>query len=102
MVVKSFFIPSRDARQSAFWNLISPKCRFMKLVFSGLGISPVEFYDKYGCHIEEVDPIKDPIGHLVKDSISTLIMAVVGFIISGGVFYYFIEKKKKDDDEYKL
>jgi hypothetical protein len=32
------------------------------------GFHAVEFNDRYDCHIDKVDPDKDPIGHLVEDS----------------------------------
>jgi acyl dehydratase len=62
------------------------------------GFHAVEFDDRYECHIDMVDPKKDPIGHLVKDSIGTLVIlvAVIVLLSAGGVIYYF--KKKKEDD----
>ena len=65
------------------------------------GFHAVEFEYRYECHIDKVDPDKNPIGHLVEDSPGTLVLliAVPLLFTAGGVAYYFYRKKKKIEDE---
>lgn len=63
----------------------------------------LEFDTRYECHIDKIDPDKDPLGHLVNDSPGTLAAAIVGIAaIVGGVSYYFHRKNKEDDEEEEL
>ena len=60
------------------------------------GFHAIEFKDRYECHIDKVDPDKDPLGHLVQDSPGTLAVAVIaGIAAIGGTAYYFYKKKQK-------
>lgn len=60
------------------------------------GFHAVEFEDYYECHIDKIDPDKDPLGHLQEDSPGTLgAIFSVGAIILGGVALYYFSKKKK-------
>ena len=65
------------------------------------GFHAVEFNDRYDCHIDKVDPDKDPIGHLVEDSPGTFVALIVGslVLISGGIAYYFYKKKEEEERE---
>ena len=65
------------------------------------GFHAVEFTDRYECHIDKVDPDKDPLGHLVEDSPVTLAtIAIAGTVtVLGGIAYYFYRKKKKGNRE---
>ena len=45
------------------------------------GIHIVEFNNYYECHIDRIDPLKNPIGHLIHDSPSTLIYLGIGALI---------------------
>lgn len=65
------------------------------------GFHAVEFNDRYECHIDKVDPDKDPIGRLIVDSPGTLelFIAVPLLMISGGIAYYFCRKKVEEEEE---
>ncbi len=60
------------------------------------GFHAVEFADHYETHIDSVDPLKDPLGHLVNDSPGTLItIGVISAIaITGGALAYVFTRKK--------
>jgi hypothetical protein len=60
---------------------------------SDKGFHAVEFVDYYETHIDSVDPLKDPIGHLIKDSPGTLV-GVIATIAIGGLLTYFFTIKK--------
>lgn len=60
----------------------------------------VEFDKRYECHIDKIDPDKDPLGHLVSDSPATLVTAIVGAVaVAGTIAYYFHRKRKKEEEE---
>ena len=63
---------------------------------SDSGFHAVEFADHYETHIDSVDPLKDPLGHLVNDSPGTLIaLGVISAIaITGGALAYVFTRKK--------
>lgn len=60
------------------------------------GFHAVEFKDRYECHIDKIDPDKDPLGHLQEDSPGTLgvVFSVAAIILGGAALYYFSKKKK--------
>jgi|YelNatPaOPRAMG01_1025707.scaffolds.fasta_scaffold40692_2 hypothetical protein len=60
---------------------------------SKAGFHAVEFEDYYETHIDSVDPIKDPIEHLLKDSPRTLFGVIGVFVIGGLLFYVFTREK---------
>ncbi|MHB8396919.1 MAG: hypothetical protein ACYDAZ_06330 [Thermoplasmataceae archaeon] len=61
------------------------------------GFHVVEFSDRYECHVDKVDPDRDPLGHLVEDSPGTLVaIAIAGVAAIGGTAYYFYKKKEKN------
>jgi hypothetical protein len=63
---------------------------------SNEGFHAVEFTDRYECHIDKVDPNKDPLGHLQEDSPNTLgVIFIVAALILGGTSLYYFSKKKK-------
>ena len=78
--------------QNADW-----RASFQKL---DQGFHAVEFDDRYECHIDKVDPDKNPISHLVEDSPVTLalLIAVPVLLTAGGLAYYFHKKKKRRDE----
>ncbi|MGC8981991.1 MAG: hypothetical protein ACP5JU_03540, partial [Minisyncoccia bacterium] len=55
---------------------------------SNTGFHVVEYNDHYETHIDKIDPLKDPIGHLVNDSPGTIILGTIGVIVIGGLLYY--------------
>lgn len=65
---------------------------------SNEGFHAVEFEDRFECHIDKVDPKKDPLGHLIKDSPGTLglIIASAVTLTVGGIVYFFRKKKNRD------
>lgn len=65
----------------------------------------MEFEDRYECHIDKVDPNKDPLGHLVNDSSGTLASIIVGIAalaIGGGAYYFYKKKQEKEDEEEEI
>ena len=61
------------------------------------GFHAVEFADYYDTHIDSVDPLKDPLGHLVKDSPATLVGVISAVAIAGVLAYIFT---RKDNPKY--
>ena len=63
---------------------------------SDRGFHAVEFAANYETHIDSVDPLKHPLGHLVNDSPGTLItIGVISAIaITGGTLAYVFTRKK--------
>jgi hypothetical protein len=60
------------------------------------GFHAVEYEDEYKCHIDSVDPKKNPLGHLIQDSPGTLVVAAALILVgAGSVVYYFKKKKEK-------
>jgi hypothetical protein len=60
------------------------------------GFHVVEFDDRYECHLDHRDPSKDPVGHLVEDSPSTLAAILVGGVIAAiatGIAYRYSRRK---------
>ena len=52
------------------------------------GFHAVEFPERYDCHLDNKDPLKDPLGHLVEDSPATLALAVgLGALATGAAIY---------------
>jgi hypothetical protein len=60
---------------------------------SDKGFHAVEFVDYYETHIDSVDPLKDPMGHLIKDSPGTLVGVITAVAIGGILAYVFTRKK---------
>ena len=60
---------------------------------SNAGFHAVEFNDRYETHIDSVDPLKDPLGHLVNDSPGTLVGIISAIVIAGISVYVFTRKK---------
>ncbi|MHB8361792.1 MAG: hypothetical protein ACYDAO_05695 [Thermoplasmataceae archaeon] len=60
---------------------------------SPAGFHAVEFQDHYETHIDSVDPLKDPLGHLVKDSPGTLVGVIAAIAIGGLLAYVFTREK---------
>ena len=60
---------------------------------SKAGFHAVEFNDHYETHIDSVDPLKDPLGHLVKDSPGTLVGIIAAVAIGGLLAYVFTREK---------
>lgn len=60
---------------------------------SSSGFHAVEFEDYYETHIDSIDPLKDPLGHLVKDSPGTLVGIIAAVAIGGLLAYVFTRKK---------
>jgi hypothetical protein len=62
------------------------------------GFHAVEFSNRYECHLDKKDALKDPVGHLVEDSPGTLVAIAVGAIataaIVGGIAYYYRKKRQ--------
>ncbi len=61
------------------------------------GFHLVEFEDHYETHIDSVDPLKDPLGHLINDSPGTLVIAGIAVLAIGGLAYYFYKKGKNNN-----
>ena len=61
---------------------------------SKMGFHAVEFEDYYETHIDSVDPLKDPLNHLIKDSPGTLIGIIAAIGIVGGIVVYAFTRKK--------
>jgi hypothetical protein len=60
---------------------------------SSAGFHAVEFEDHYETHVDSVDPLKDPVGHLVKDSPGTLVGIITAVAIGGLLAYLFTREK---------
>lgn len=70
------------------------------------GFHAVEFQDRYECHIDKWDPLKNAWKHLVEDSPGSLALiaaAGLGIATVAGLAYYFRKKGKseyqEEDDE---
>lgn len=60
-----------------------------------------EYDDKYVVHIDNVDPRKDPLGHLLKDSPETL-FAIASSIYFGKKVGSEVFNKRKEKSKYAL
>ena len=60
------------------------------------GFHCVEYDDRYECHIDAKDPIKDPVGHLAVDSPGTL--AAIGVIAAVGAIAAIAYALTREDD----
>lgn len=58
------------------------------------GFHAVEFTERYECHLDKKDPLKDPLGHLVEDSPGTLALAVGLSALAIGATVYALSKRK--------
>jgi hypothetical protein len=59
------------------------------------GFHAVEYTDRFECHLDKKDPAKDPFGHLVEDSPSTLALGIgVAALAIGATLYYLYRKEK--------
>jgi len=58
------------------------------------GFHAVEYSDRYDCHLDNKDPLKDPLGHLVEDSPGTLALAVGLGLLAAGATVYALTRKK--------
>lgn len=58
------------------------------------GFHAVEFEDRYETHIDSVDPLKDPLNHLIKDSPKTLVGIISAIVVAGGIVGYAFMRKK--------
>lgn len=65
------------------------------------GFHAVEFQDRYECHIDKWDPLKNAWKHLVEDSPGTLalIFTALGITTIAGLAYYFGKKDKSGTQE---
>lgn len=56
---------------------------------SSAGFHAVEFFDRYETHIDSVDPLKYPLGHLIEDSPVTFVLLIILFLIAiASIFVY--------------
>lgn len=63
---------------------------------SDRGFHAVEFADHYETHIDSVDPLKHPLGHLVNDSLGTLIaLGVISVLVIAGSALAYVFKREK-------
>ena len=58
------------------------------------GFHAAEYVYHYETHIDSVDPLKDPIGHLTADSPGTIIIGVIVVILIGLITVYLFSSRR--------
>ncbi len=86
---------SRSHMVLKFQRSFGEACWRARFIDSDEGFHAVEYRDRYECHIDRKDPLKDAWGHLVEDSPGTLSpIATIGILMTiFGLIYYLSSKE---------